>query len=346
MVCLNTSSLACSGDGTSEHDSDGNGTHAQSDRDADVPDFGNAKPVADAAAPAPIDAAVPDGIGLLPEDATLKIEGGAALPTLQYLVKAPNGALQRAVFRVEDGGFGHIDSDGLFTPTGTRAGVTWIEARVGSTVLRTQLTIELSWTQNGAVEDPNTALQGGHGGVGGEGPGGEISDDLRKTLDDKPKQDASFKWLYPYEGTVFPLGMLAPLMMWSTDSTADAIAVHLSGDHFEYRGYFGRPPSLSTNAPFVRHPIPQAVWEAATNSVAGHSLTIEITLAKGDSAYGPIKARLVHRQRPPQGHRLLPELRHQPRQELQRRDGRTGRQVRRRDARDQARRLRAGAGGG
>ena len=116
---------------------------------------------------------------------------------------------------------------------------------------------------------------------------------------------------------------------------ADGIALHISGEHFDYRGYFGRPAPLAAGAAFVRHPIPQEVWEAATQTVAGGSLTVELTLAKGGKAYGPITRALDDRQRPAQGHGLLPELRHQPGQEPRRRDGRR-RQVRRRDARDQA----------
>ena len=70
----------------------------------------------------------------------------------------PTGEVLVATFRVEDGSFGHIDDTGLFTPSGTRGGITYIEAHVGSKVLRTQLTIEISWVQNGAPDDPNAGM--------------------------------------------------------------------------------------------------------------------------------------------------------------------------------------------
>jgi hypothetical protein len=42
----------------------------------------------------------------------------------------------------------------------------------------------------------------------------------------------SLKWLYPYEGTVFPRGMLAPDLMWS--GAGDAVFVHIKSKIFEY----------------------------------------------------------------------------------------------------------------
>jgi hypothetical protein len=291
-LAIGSSFSACSGDGD-RHEGDDDGEHGgdgDGDRDAGNM-FGNASPQADAGPVMAHDAAVVSGdYTLEPDMPTLTLEGGKTPATLQFQVRAQNGQVVPASFRVEDGGFGHVDGEGLFTPTGTRGGATFIEARVGSKVMRTKLTIEIEWTQNGAVDDPNDNLHGGYGGVGGEGPGGEVSDAVKKTLDEKPEKDAALAWLYPYDKTVFPLGMLAPLMMWSADKAAiaDAVAVHLSGEHFDYRGYFGRPKALAAGAPFVRHPIPQAVWEAATNTVAGGGLKVEITLAKGDTAYGPI----------------------------------------------------------
>ena len=41
------------------------------------------------------------------------------------------------------------------------------------------------------------------------------------------------KWLYPYDGTVFPRGLGAPLLMW--DGPADAIYVHITATGFDYK---------------------------------------------------------------------------------------------------------------
>lgn len=228
---------------------------------------------------------------LTPEDPTLRITHGEPLPTVQFEVTNHGGTSVPADYRVENGELGHIDGDGLFTPSGTRGGTTVIEARVGARVLQTVLTIELEWVQDGADPDhPVMTSSGGYGGVGGEGPGGSVSDELRETLDGEPTEDASLRWLYPYDRTIFPLDLLAPLLMWTPGeaSAADGIVLRLSGERFEYRGYFGRPAPLPAGADFVRHPIPQEVWDAATHTVAGGTLTVELRVAKGDEVYGPI----------------------------------------------------------
>jgi hypothetical protein len=297
LVSLSSSSIACSssdsrGDSAANHGSNRGDTA----RDGGADSFGNAQAQHDGSV---IDAAADPGgltdVKLTPDMPTLQIEGGKTPSTLQFQVVTPKGEMLVATFRVEDGSFGHIDEKGLFTPSGTRGGVTYIEAHIGTKVLRTQLTIEIDWVQNGDSAGTGTSASGGYGGVGGEGPGGKVGDDVKKALDGTPDKDGALKWLYPYENTVLPLGMLAPLLMWSEGSAAqaDGIALHISGQHFEYRGYFGRPAALASDAAFVRHPIPQAVWEAATQTVAGGSLTIELTLAKGGSAYGPLTRHLT-----------------------------------------------------
>jgi len=112
--------------------------------------------------------------------------------------------------------------------------------------------------------------------------------------------------LYPYDGTVWPRGMLAPLLMWDSSlGDADAIRIGLStsSGSFAWSGSFGRPGILEALAAeqasstagsehlghFIRHPIPQDIWEMATNSAsADDRLTVELTVAKDGVAYGPI----------------------------------------------------------
>ncbi|HQK20880.1 MAG TPA: hypothetical protein PLJ27_25680, partial [Polyangiaceae bacterium] len=99
----------------------------------------------------------------------------------------------------------------------------------------------------------------------------------------------NFRWLYPYDGTVWPLGLLSPLLQWTQGAApAEAVYIHLSSEHYDYKGFFGLPPALPPGAPLVRHPIPQEVWKAATTSNAGGTLTASLVVAAGGTAYGPI----------------------------------------------------------
>jgi hypothetical protein len=107
------------------------------------------------------------------------------------------------------------------------------------------------------------------------------------------------KLLYPYDQTVWPRGMLAPLLMWDwTPGDADAIQIDLktTSGSFSWTGRFGRPAVLAQSGGyFIRHPIPQDVWDMATNTAGGPTLagtidqlTLSLTVAKGGVAYGPL----------------------------------------------------------
>ncbi len=51
--------------------------------------------------------------------------------------------------------------------------------------------------------------------------------------------DSAMKWLYPYDGTVFPGGILPPVLQWAPQSGgADAVYLHMKSQLFEYKGCF------------------------------------------------------------------------------------------------------------
>jgi hypothetical protein len=79
------------------------------------------------------------------------------------------------------------------------------------------------------------------------------------------------RWLYPYEGTVFPRGMLAPDLMWE-GADGDAVYVHIKAKIFEYWG------CLVPTEP-GRVTIPQAAWEAAGQRSFGKDDDFVIELA-------------------------------------------------------------------
>ena len=95
--------------------------------------------------------------------------------------------------------------------------------------------------------------------------------------------DSGLAWLYPYDKTVWPRGLLAPLLQWTAPRNYDAIYIHLKETSFEYAGYFGAPAT-----PFVHHPIPQAAWDALSLSNGGESVSVSIAFVAGGQAYGPL----------------------------------------------------------
>jgi hypothetical protein len=251
------------------------------------------------------------------DSSTVTVNLGDALP--HVAVRAFLGNLPAKVgWSIDRGDLASISpsvgSEATFVPTGNAAGKVTVTAVVDNQQAQVVIAIEIRGEQNGADESiPGQALQipksvgeltkgGGPGGVGGQGLGVAIKDKgVLSALDDPGSEGTDFnlKLVYPYDGTVFPRGVLAPLVAWDwTKGDADAIKIDLStkSGSFHWSGRFGRPAILTDTAgPFVQHPIPQDVWERASNSASGKAdpLTVAVTVASGGQAYGPIEQHWV-----------------------------------------------------
>jgi hypothetical protein len=254
------------------------------------------------------------GLVIIPEaEQTLIVTQGQPMPTLVFEASV-DGRPVNAAWSVDHGELGRISpalSDtATFTPTGTLAGTVTVRVALNGTMLERVVNIRIVSDQNGAsaatgvqIADDVAELTsgGGVGGVGGEGLGAAVTDAatlaaLRAPTGNGQAQGLTF--LYPYDGTVFPRGLLAPLVMWDW-STADADAIMLTlattSGAFKWTGVFGRPAILTqTLGAFVRHPIPQDVWEAATASAGATTgsgpdrLVLSLVVARNGQAFGPI----------------------------------------------------------
>jgi len=233
----------------------------------------------------PID---PDAAALAiePVDKILDVTVGGTLPTIAYVAKA-SGTPVAVAWSIDRGELGKIDvSTGVFTPTGNLGGKATITATYGAKKATTTVTVRLKMTQNGETAAGDAGVgSGGAGGVGGEGPGGPIDATTKATFDEPPTADAKVKWLYPYDKTVWPRGLLAPLLQWDAATYSfDAVKITIKETAFEYTGTFAK-----TATPFIHHPIPQDVWKKLTYSNGGEPVTVELTFAAGGKVIGPIK---------------------------------------------------------
>jgi hypothetical protein len=96
-----------------------------------------------------------------------------------------------------------------------------------------------------------------------ENPGG-IPTSTQTQLQGGGSADAAFGWLYPYDKTVFPRGLIPPTLQFG-GITADAEYVHITCDSLDYEGYFkpaAGPPQLVLS---------QLVWTAITNAASCRS---------------------------------------------------------------------------
>ncbi|MBN1656093.1 MAG: hypothetical protein JXA30_20160, partial [Deltaproteobacteria bacterium] len=112
---------------------------------------------------------------------------------------------------------------------------------------------------------------------------GPLHGDLADSLEKGGSVDSSMKWLYPYDGTVFPGGIVSPTLQWQPQGGGtEAIMLKMTSERFSYRGCFGR-------ADPARLIIPRNVWdEAYKNQAPFDNLKVELTTASEGVVSGPI----------------------------------------------------------
>jgi hypothetical protein len=242
---------------------------------------------------------------------TLTVPIGQTMPAVTYTATL-DGQPISAGWGLDKGNVGTIppgpSATAVFTPTGTTGGLVTVQAGLNMMVVQRQILVQLSGEQNGpnpgspaeagqipgAVGDLKAG--GGIGGVGGEGLGVAVDAGTLTVLASPAGNGAAqgLSLVYPYDKTVWPRGLLAPLLQWDWSvGDADAIQIELSTTtgSFSWKGTFGKPAILGqTGGKFVRHPIPQDIWTMATNTAGGSAdqLTVKLTVAQGGQAYGPV----------------------------------------------------------
>lgn len=100
-------------------------------------------------------------------------------------------------------------------------------------------------------------------------------------------RDGSMRFLYPYDGTVFPRGVGAPALMWDGPS-AEAVYVHLYNERLDYRACLRSDGSNALT-------LPSTGWSAAEDTAATSAsrLTLELTSVADGRVSGPIAQEVV-----------------------------------------------------
>ncbi len=206
---------------------------------------------------------------------------------LTFQATTGNSQAVAATWSIDRGEMGTIAaSTGTFTPTTSLGGVANVSASYAGVIATTTVTVNLHLSQNGAPTNSGVADAGvgGVGGVGGDGPGGPVDSQTVNRLTGAGTQPASateLGWLYPYDQTVWPRAIFAPLLQWQTTHTATSVYIHLQEQNFEFQGFY-------SGQGLVNQPIDQTSWQAALSSNGGDKLSVELTIADANNVYGPI----------------------------------------------------------
>jgi hypothetical protein len=243
-------------------------------------------------------------LAVTPLTPVVTVTTGQTPGTIQFVATVA-GTPTGVAWGLDRGELGTISANGLFTPSGTLGGTANVTAVYGSQKVTTTVTVNIlttqqgdpAWIADGGVLD---AGAGGYMGVGGDGPGAAPTTAQVTTLSMTPGADAGdpgVSILYPYDGTVWPQGLLAPLLQWNAGShTFDSVYVHIKEKNYEYQGYFA-----ANKTPFANLPIPEAVWTAATLSNSGEPFVISLTFGEGANVVGPYTETWTIAQAPLQG---------------------------------------------
>ena len=127
-----------------------------------------------------------------------------------------DGTLPKSViWSVDDTKIGSISQDGVFEANGYSAGAVTITAQAGSESASVPFAVAVKLKpkspDNVSAADQALLIAGGSGGSAGIGP------------------DAAFRFLYPYDNTVFPRGLLAPVLQFG--GAAARLGVSKDHDH-------------------------------------------------------------------------------------------------------------------
>ena len=165
-----------------------------------------------------------------------------------------------ASWSVDNALIGTINGNGLFTPTGVIGGVTNVNASVGKVSASTTVTVNLSLSENPGNVDATTQGKLKAGG----------------------SADSAFKWLYPYDQTIFPRGLDGPKMQFA-GAAPDATYVHITTKYLDYQGFYGASNPARVD---LSHP----AWKAITLSAgANDPVNVEVTKISGGQVTGPVK---------------------------------------------------------
>jgi WD40-like Beta Propeller Repeat len=178
--------------------------------------------------------------------------------SLTFAAKLSDGSNPSALtWYLDDVTVGTIGGDGTFVSPGFVAGKAKVTAKSGMLEASTMITVRVKIVDNGA---------------------GISADDMTK-LATGGSADPGFKWLYPYDRTIFPRGLTAPTLQFP--GATDAMRIKITVGDFDYEGYFG-----GSNP--ARVDIPADVWKGATKSaLAGQDVVVSATKLAGGAVTGP-----------------------------------------------------------
>ena len=198
-----------------------------------------------------------------PPTLTVTVGGTLAAPTGGGSFTAHLGtdpAPVNAKWSVDDVRFGAIDGAGNFLGKSV-GGKTKVRARVGAMEAIAEVEVKVALSEDFA----------------------SLSDDVKAKLRAGGTTDTAFKWLYPYDRTVFPRGLPAPTLQFA-GTAPTAFRIHLKTSRMDVEGFY------TGGSGAARVTVASEWWRAVTfGTEATESVEVEVTKIQGNDVTGPQK---------------------------------------------------------
>jgi len=137
---------------------------------------------------------------------------------------------------------GSVDGTGRYTSNGSLGGIVRVTATYQGITATANLSVKLVLQSNAANVTPA----------------------VQAALSAATGPDASVVWAYPYDATVWPRGLIAPILQWNGGAPTDAYSVHIVSPTFELSQI-----ATATGAPASQLTLDAATWTKFTQSTSG-----------------------------------------------------------------------------
>jgi hypothetical protein len=202
-------------------------------------------------------------IAITPINPILKLEVPLVGKVVQFTCKDTGTGLPvDATFSLSSLELGSITPSGLFTPNGERTGEAIVRCEHMGSKSETTIRVLIHAVDNaGGLNQQQIDVLKGPPGAG----------------------DPSWQFLYPYDKTVFPRGILAPEIHLTQGSfPGTGFYVEIAAKDIHYEGFF------NTSGFNTQLQMSQDAWKALSNSAAGETVEVRISKIYNNQKYGPI----------------------------------------------------------
>jgi Tol biopolymer transport system component len=209
----------------------------------------------------------PPGLDIAPKNVSMTATVGKPVKP-QAFTATLNGTdvTTQVQWTYEEPQIGSISNNGTFTAVGTVGGTGTLTASIDKMTATTSVSVNL-------VEVVNTA---------------NLSAAQQMQFNSPNGGPDSISIVYPYDNTVFPLGVLAPDMQWNGSAAGDIYRLQLTEKYYSYEEFFTADPPSD-------HLMSETDWTNFESSGAGANsdpVTVQLNRLSGGKVYQPVSQTL------------------------------------------------------